>query len=419
MFDRDLWHEIYITLMRNKMRTILTAFGVGWGIFMLVIMLGAGSGLENGVKNDMGNFATNSLYVWTQSTSIPYKGMPAGRYVQLTNEDTEALIKDVPEIEHIAPRVQLGGWRGGNNVTRGSKTGAFSVNGDYPAIQSINPLIISAGRFLNNNDLAEQRKIAVIGTRVRDILFTAEETVIGSNIEISGVHFKVVGIFSTDKSGEDAERETQSIYIPFTTFQKAFNNPNVDWYAMTAKPGIAPEEVEEKVKVILAARHKVAPEDKRAFGSYNSGEDMKGLNNTFLGIAFITWFVGLCTLIAGAIGVSNIMLVIVKERTKEIGIRRAIGAPPRLIITQIILEATILTIFAGYLGLVVAVGILEGVSFGLQSAGADLQYFKNPEVDFNTAMIALSVLTIAGILAGLIPAYRAVRVKPVDALRSE
>ena len=398
----------------------MTAFGVFWGIFMLIIMLGAGNGLYNGAMNDFSRLASNSVFIWALPTNIPYKGFPRGRRFYFNNDDIEVLRTQIPEIERIAPRNQLGGHRGVANVTRGLKDGAFNINGDYPAIIHIKLMDITAGRFINHMDLQERRKVAVIGTRVYDVLFDPDEDPIGQYIETKGVYFKVVGIFKSKGEGDDAEEETQTVFIPFTTFQQAFNySDRVGWFSLTSKKDVPASIVEHKAVAMLADRHQVSPDDKLAFGRYNTEKDYNRMVDLFFGINALTWFVGIFTLIAGVIGVSNIMLVIVKERTKEIGIKRAIGATPFAVIGQIILESILLTTVAGYFGLIAGVGVIELVSSVLKGAGAKIELFKNPQVDLAIALMAVGILILSGALAGLIPAKRAITVKPVEAIRIE
>ncbi|PKP36238.1 MAG: multidrug ABC transporter ATP-binding protein, partial [Bacteroidetes bacterium HGW-Bacteroidetes-14] len=365
MFDLDRWHEIMSALKKNKLRTFFTAFGVFWGIFMLVIMLGSGTGLRNGVTSDFGDFATNSVFMWTRPTSIPYKGLPRARNYNFKNDDIDALKREIPEIEHLAPRTQGGGFRGGNNVIRGSKSGAFSVMGDYPEWNLIDPVEINKGRFINNADLKEKRKIAVIGNKVYDVLFAPGEEAIGQYIQIQGIYFQVVGVFKPKNSGVNfgGDKE-QSVFIPLTTFQRVYNwGDIIGWFAFTSKPGIAASEIEEKAAALLKRRHSVAPDDPQAIGSFNMEKQYNQMTGLFAGINGLIWIVGIGTLLAGVIGISNIMLVIVKERTKEIGIQRAIGAKPWNIISQIITESVFLTTFAGYVGLVIGVAVLEGVNY--------------------------------------------------------
>jgi len=417
MFDLDRWQEIFSALSKNKVRTFLTAFGVFWGIFMLLVMMGSGDGLEKGAKKDFGSFATNALYMWTQSTSKPYKGLPPGRGFNFNNSDTEAMRQNVEGISLLCPRNQLGGYRGENNVIRGKYTGAFSVYGDVPNIIKVDPLDIFNGRFLNENDIKEKRKVCVVGKRVYDLLFEPNEDPIGEYIQINGVYFQVIGVYNQPIKNNASERDLENIYIPFTTFQQAFNYGNiVGWYCITANPDVRVSELFDNVFTVLADRHKIHPEDKRAIGSWNSEKEFLKLNDLFTGINFLIWIVGIGTLLAGVIGVSNIMLVVVKERTKEIGIRKAIGANPYSIISQIILESTFLTSIAGYVGLLFGVLVIEVVN---NLVGTSAGMFLNPQIDFNIAITATIILVIAGALAGLIPAQKAAAVNPVMALRNE
>ncbi|MBW6491428.1 MAG: ABC transporter permease [Lentimicrobium sp.] len=421
MFDLDRWQEIMSALKKNKLRTLFTAFGVFWGVFMLVVMMGSGNGLLNGITSDFGDFATNSVFMWTRPTSIPYKGLPRNRSYNFRSDDIAALKREIPEIEHLAPRTQGGGFSTGNNVVRGNKSGAFSVMGDYPEWNLIDPVVIDKGRFLNQLDISEKRKVAVIGNKVYEVLFQPGENAIGQYIQIQGIFFQVVGVFKPKNSGVNfgGDKE-QTVFIPLTTFQRVYNWGDViGWFAFTCKPGFTASEVEEKAAALLKRRHSVAPDDPQGIGSFNLEKQYNQMNGLFIGISGLIWIVGIGTLLAGVIGISNIMLVIVKERTKEIGIQRAIGASPLKIITHIIFESVFLTTFSGYVGLVFGVIILEGVNFVLISSGTDSNLFKNPNIDFNMAMAALIILVISGVVAGLIPARKAVIIKPIDALRYE
>lgn len=416
MFDRERWREVFYVLGKNKLRTGLTAFGVFWGIFMLVVMMGSGNGLENGVKSDFGSFATNSVFIWAQSTSMPYKGYKEGRSFNFDNADVEALAT-IPGVALAAPQNQLGGFRGGNNVKRGKYAGAFQVKGDIPEITQIRTLNILKGRFINQKDMEEARKVAVIGSRVRDVLFEPHEEPIGGYIEINEVFFQVVGVFDVPTSGHGGDRDLENIHIPFSTFQKAFNYGNiVGWFSVLSEPDVKASDLEVKVREVLKARHDVHPDDPRAIGGFNAQEQFDKMNNLFVGISALVWIVGIGTLMAGVIGVSNIMLIVVKERTKEIGIRKAIGATPASIITQILMESVVLTLLAGYFGLMMGVWLLELVNSAMGEGGG---MFKNPEIDFQAALMALFILVVGGTLAGLIPARKAAAVDPIIALRSE
>ena len=422
MFDRDSWQEIFHTLRKNKLRTLLTAFGVFWGIFMLIIMLGSGAGLENGVTSGMGGFASNSFFVWTERTSIPYKGFPRGRWFNFKNEDIQALANNIPEIQYIAPKIR--GWSAGdgtNNTVRKNKTGAFSIMGDYPVWRKIDPMEMLEGRFINDIDIEENRKVAVIGTRVRELLFEPDEDPIGDYIQIQGVYFQVVGVFKPLNTNINfgGEKE-QSIFLPFSTLQKTYNYGDiVGWFSITSDPQVPASVVEAKTIELLAKLHDIHPDDPEAFGHFNLEEEFNQMTGLFNGINGLIWIVGIGTLLAGVIGISNIMLVIVRERTKEIGIQRALGATPARIMTQIVTESVFLTILAGYIGLVMGVALVEFINYILVNSGEPNEMFQRPEVDFNIALSSLLILAIFGALAGLVPARRAVRIKPIDALRDE
>lgn len=420
MFDLDHWREILNALGSNKLRTFLTAFGVFWGIFLLMIMLGSGTGLANGIIDGFGDGATNTFFVWTRSTSVPYKGLPPGRSFELDNGDFTALREQIVEASAICPRNQLGGFRTGNNVMRGDKSGGFNVMGDVPEIQAIEAVRMLKGRFLNRLDLEEKRKIAVIGSRVVELLFEPDEEPIGDSIQINGVYFKVVGTFQATSQGDESDRDNQTIFIPFTTFQQAFNyGDQVGWFAITSVPGVPASKAEERTLALLKRRHSVAPEDDRAFGHFNLEEEYNQVQGLFAGIGLLIWIVGIGTLTAGVIGVSNIMLVIVRERTRELGIRRAIGATPLKIMAQIVTEAVLLTSVAGYAGLIAGIVLVDFIASTLEASGANMEMFANPSVSLDSAMKALLVLVIAGTAAGLLPARRAIRVSPVIALRAD
>ncbi len=418
MIDGDRINEIFETLSKNKLRTTLTAFGVFWGIFMLIIMLGSGNGLENGVGRSFGGSAKNAVYMWAQSTTIPYKGLPRGRRFNFEDDDIQAIRDNVQELAVLAPSAQLGGYGGENNVSRGIKAGPFVVRGDFPDNRFIQSFTITSGRYLNELDIKEKRKVCVIASRVQEVLFDKKENPLCEYIQVNGTYFKVIGTLTTDKAGEDAEEKMQTIYIPFTTFQQAFNwGGKIGWFSLTAKPDISASLVENKVKKLLAQRHKISPDDPYAIGSWNSEKEFAKIQGLFNGIRILVWIVGVGTLFAGAIGVSNIMLIIVKERTREIGVRRALGATPASIISQIVAESILLTSTAGYLGLVAGIFLMEGINNAME--GQDTGMFLNPGVDISIAIKALVILIVSGALAGIIPARKAVSISPVDALRYE
>ncbi len=418
-FDLDHWTEIYAALAKNKVRTALTAFGVFWGIFMLMLLLGSGNGLENGVTSGFSGSASNAFYMWSQRTTKPFRGLPPGRSFEFDNTDVAAIRQEVPEADVIAPMNQLRGFRGGNTVVRGLESGGFQVMGVYSEVRGIDYMTIPEGRFINRLDTDEGRKVAVIGSRVREVLFEEDEEILGETIRINGVTFKVVGMFQPMATGEQGMRESEKIYVPFTSFQRAFNyGDEVGWFAITARPDVPASEVEEKVAALLRQRHRVHPDDDRAIGSWNQEVEFNKVQGLFGGISTLVWIVGIGTLAAGVIGVSNIMLIVVKERTKEIGLRRAIGATPASVTLQIIMESIVLTGLAGYVGLLAGIGLVEGVNVALTSAGANAQMFQNPGVSLANAGTALLILVVCGALAGLIPARRAVAISPVEALHA-
>jgi putative ABC transport system permease protein len=420
LIDIDKWQEIMHILKQNKWRTFLTAFGVFWGIFMLLVMLGSGQGLQNGITQGFGDFATNSVFIWPQQTSMPYKGFDRARYFSFDDNDVKSLRANIKEIELLAPRLQGGGFRSGDNVVRGDRTGAYSVYGDYPEFNLIDPVTIVKGRFINELDLREKRKVVVIGMRVYNELFDKDEECIGEYIKIQGIYFKVIGLFKSKKTGEQANENDQSIFMPFTTMQRAYNYGNrLGWFSITSIESVPVSVVQEKVIALLKKNHTIHPDDAVAVGSFNVEKEFQQMKGLFAGINFLIWIVGIGTLMAGVIGVSNIMLVIVKERTREIGIQRALGATPFHIIIQIITESVFLTTVAGYVGLVAGVLVVEGVDSLLDKAGNQDSFFINPEINFQVAITSLIILIFSGVIAGLIPAKRAVSIKPIEALRTE
>jgi len=420
IFDLDNWQEIWTALKKNPVRTFFTAFGVFWGIFMLVVMLGSGKGLQNAVYQGFGDFATNSFFMWAQRTSMPYQGFKRGRSYNFTNSDITAIKKNVPEVKLLAPRLQGGGYRGASNVLRGKESGGYTIYGDYPDFMKIDPVDILSGRFINLNDVRDYRKVAVIGKGVVDGLFKKSEKPIGKYIRVQGVYFEVIGTFKSKKKGGQADRDNNSIFLPFSSMQRTFNYGNkVFWFAITSQDNVPASIAEAKVIALMKKIHHINPKDTQAIGHFNVEKQFKKMSGLFTGINGLIWIVGIGTLLAGIIGVSNIMLIIVKERTREIGVKRALGATPMNIISQIILESVTLTTVAGYVGLVVGVSLLSLIDKIMVKSGASSQFFLHPEVNFHVALTALAVLVISGILAGLIPAKRAVSIKPVEALRDE
>ena len=420
MFDKDKWDEIIQALSSNVFRTVLTAFGVFWGVFILVILLAAGKGLENGVKKGFAGTATNTMFMWTQATSKPYEGLPLGRRYNFNNADVVALKENFPELLYVSPRNELGDYQGASNVIRGTRTQAYTIFGDYPELIHQEAMDIIEGRFVNHGDIQQKRKVAVIGAGVVSGLYAKGEEVIGSYIKINGVNFMVVGIYNSKSKNGDSESIQKNIFIPFTTFQQAFNFGDVvGWMAITAKDDYSITELKSNIFNFMKTRHDVHPDDDRAVGSFDLYQEFSKVQGLFLILKFIAFFVGTLVLLSGVIGISNIMLIVVKERTKEIGIRRALGATPYAIRVQILSEAIFLTLIAGMLGIAVATGILAVLNKILSTMPSDDMMFANPSVDLGVVFIALLILVFAGLLAGFIPAQIAIKVKPVDALRTE
>lgn len=422
MFDRDKWIEVLEALTANTFRTILTAFGVFWGIFILVILLAAGKGLENGVKKGFDGIATNTMFMWSQTTSKPFKGLPKVRRYDFKNGDITALKEKFPDLLYVSPRNQLGGNDSeSSNVVRGTKTGSYTIFGDYPELVKQEQMEIVNGRFINYQDIKLKRKVAVIGSGVITDLYGRTEDVIGTYVKVSGINFLVVGIYkSKSRGGGNAEREQKKIFIPFTTFQQAFNYGDVvGWMALTANDDASITTLKPQILEFMKSRHSINPTDDRAIGNFDLYAEFSKIQGLFLILKFIAYFVGTLVLLSGVIGISNIMLIVVKERTKEIGIRRALGATPGAIRSQILLESIFLTIVAGMFGIAMATGVVAIINVILDSMPSEGMMFANPSVDLTVVFVALLILVGSGLLAGYIPAQTAINVKPVDALRAE
>jgi len=409
LFDSDTWQEIYGGIRKNKTRTIITIIGVLWGIFLLVVLLGAARGVENNFKNLFGDFATNSLFVWAQRTEKPFKGFQKGRRVRLTTKDVEVLQSEFKQIKFLAPRSQTN-----STITNGFKSGDFNINGDYPVLDKVQKKDLIYGRFINENDIKLKSKVCVIEEDIYKQLFEKNENPIGQYVIINNVNYKVVGMYK----GGNIDFDGQAAYIPFTTFQQVYNRANrINWMMITAEDGYDIKQLETDIKLTLKNLHKVDPEDERAFGSFNMAIEIGKITGFLKGMQFLTWFVGIATLIAGVFAIGNILLITVKERTKEIGIRRAIGATPKEIRQQVILESVFLTTIAGMLGIVFGGAILYLMDSTIGS-GPD-PTLLNPTVSISIVMVAFIILVVLGTLIGLIPAYMATLVKPIEALRDE
>jgi putative ABC transport system permease protein len=411
LFDSDTWQEIYGSIRKNKMRTSITIIGVLWGIFLLVVLLGATRGLENSFNKLFGNFATNSVFVWTQSTDTPFKGFQEGRRFTLNMNDIEVLKSEyAEEIKFLAPRNQTS-----NLIIRDFKTGTFKVSGDFPILDQIQKKKLIYGRFINQNDILSTAKVTVISEDMYKQLFEIDELPIGQYIKINSINYKVIGVY---KPSNTIDFDGDTAYIPFSTFKKVYNTANnIDWMMITANQGTDIEQMESDVLLTLKGLHKVHPDDKRAFGSANLGKEIGRVTGFITGMQFLTWFVGIATLIAGVFAIGNILLITVKERTKEIGIRRALGATPKSIRQQIILESVFLTTVAGMLGIILGAFVLFiiDIKYG-QGEDAAL---VNPTVDIPIILIAVVTLIVLGTAIGVIPAHMATVVKPIEALREE
>ena len=418
LIDTDKWSEIIDTLFRHKLRTSLTALGVGWGIFMLVLLLGAGKGLQNGVEFNFRDDAVNSLWLYDGQTSIAYKGMPVGRQIHFMNEDYDALA-NIDGIEYKSGRFYI---RGEYIIRYKNKSSSYNTRAVHPDHKYLENTQIDVGRFINQTDLDERRKIAIIGKLVAEELFENfkenPDFVIGKWITIGDVPFQVVGVFSDSGS----EREMQNVYLPITTAQLAFNGKNkVNQLMMTVGDASVEEsnKIAENIRKDFAARHKFSPDDDRAVRVRNNVEEFEKFQSLFLFIRGFVWTVSLMTILAGIIGVSNIMLIIVKERTKEIGVRKALGATPYSIISLIVSEAIVITSVAGFFGLTLGVASIMGMQILVGDGGGGDSFFRNPEVDLYVVLIAIGLLVFSGALAGFFPAYKAAKIAPIVALRAD
>ncbi len=408
MLDLDKFQEIFSTIRKNRLRTFLTGFSVAWGIFMLIILLGSGTGLEKGVKS-LFKDATNSVWVRQGQTSVPYNGLQPGRRIRFTNTDYQDVKTTVKGIEHITARF----YRWGNNkITYKNETGAFSIISCHPEHQYLENTIMIKGRHINQIDIDQFRKVAIIGTEVQKILFKKESS-LGKYININSIPFKVVGVFS-----DEEERAVSLIYLPISTAQRVFTGSNrIHMFAFTLSDASVKEslDMEELVRKKLANRHNFSIEDEKAVNIWNNVKFYQKFISLFKGIRIFIWMIGIGTIVAGIVGVGNIMLIAVKERTKEIGIRKALGATPLSIVSLILTEAVMITSISGYIGLVTGVAAIELAAKYLPQT----EFFHNPEVNFQAAIGAIILLVIAGSLAGFIPARRAANIKPVEALLEE
>ncbi|MEM1328332.1 MAG: ABC transporter permease [Bacteroidota bacterium] len=408
------WQEITETIRRHKLRTFLTGLGIWWGVFMLVMLMGSGAGLKNGVFSQLGGQAMNAIYIWGQRTSLPYAGFQPGRYVSLTTDDVRAIRSGFDaEIEYLAPRLFVGS----ESFSVGQLQSDYQVRGEFPDILKVEPMNIAEGRFINETDLHNRRKVVVVGKEVAKALFPGKDAV-GDYLEIRGSKYQIVGVVESSASGRRRQDDEETIMMPLTTAQQVLSRPNdVDYMVTTVNEDISSTELEERLKLLLKNRHDVDPEDVEGIGSFNLEEEFKKIKGLFTGIEVLIWIVGIGSLIAGVVGVGNIMLISVKERTQEIGLRKALGATPRSIATNFIIETILITLVAGYLGLVSSIGVVYLMNLAVQ--GNESEFFATPEVKLYVGLGAIFILVGCSVIVGLFPALTAARMNPVEALRDE
>lgn len=413
MIDLDSFHELLQTLLRNKTRSFLTGFGVFWGVFMLVALIGGGAGMKELLNNNFEGFATNSAMIWEQATTKPYHGFRKGRYWSLTTGDLQRLRLQVPQLDVISPINSK--W--GVQAVFGDQKYNSNVKGLLPEYAQVEAPKMYYGRFINEMDIAQQRKVCVIGKKVYKTLFPKGGDPCGELIRLDSVYYTVIGVdYSSGNMNINGSAE-ESVSIPLSLMQRAFNmGDNIEMIAITARRGTAISDITPRIREVIARAHDIDPTDEKAVMVFNTEVLFGLLDNLYSGVDLLIWLVGIGTLLAGAIGVSNIMMVTVKERTTEIGIRRAIGATPRVILSQIISESILLTTVAGMSGILFAVLVLQMMELGFTEDGIVQSHFQ---VSFWTAVGAAALLAALGVLAGLAPAGRAMAIKPVDAMREE
>lgn len=410
LFDRDTWQEVYDSLTKNKLRSILTMVGVWWGILLLIGLLGAARGIENSFNRLFGDFATNSIFVIGGTTSMPFKGFQEGKRVRLTLSDTKKITENVEGIEFVVPRNSNQAL-----VVRNFLSGTFSISGDFPLLDKVQKKKLLNGRFINQTDIDENRKVTVISEDIYKQLFEKDEKAIGELVKINNINFTVIGVFDV---GNMNMGPSDDMHIPFSTFQQIYNQgENIGFLMITGKPESDIVQIEKDVQLLIKNVHNIHPEDNRALRGFNLGKEFAKITGFLTGMQFLTWFVGLATLIAGVFAIGNILLITVKERTKEIGVRRALGATPFEIKRQIVVEAVFITLVAGLFGILSGGWILIGLDYKFgQGADATL---VNASVSIGIVFVALLILVTLGTLIGLIPAFKATSVKPIEALREE
>jgi len=420
LFKKDTWQEIYYSLKNNKLRTFLTMIGVGWGMFLFVSLLGAAKGMENGFDRLFSGFATNSIFLWAQNTSIPYNGFPKGRQVSLHLPDMDLLEKRIPQIDYISPQNSRGSFGNpGEQMNRNGKTAVYTLTGDYPVGNKISEKKLIFGRYLNDADISGNKNVAVIGEAIYKNFFDAKknENPIGKSINIKGLFFNVIGVYKVAKAGGPNNNDT-TVFIPLSTFTKIFNDGDkVDFFALVSKPDADLAIVEDLAKAELKKKNNVSPEDTNAFGTFNLGKMFEKVTGFLTGMQLLTIIVGTLTILAGVIAISNILLITVTERTKEIGIRRALGAKPSEVRNQILLESVVITLASGLLGFIFGIFLLMIID--IMTKNQEEFPFYNPTVNYGEVFSAMGVMILLGLIIGLIPAQRAVKIRPIEALRSE
>jgi len=410
----ESWYEIYIVIKKNRLRAGITAFGVLWGIFMLTLLLGVSKGLENGVVEDF-KIVPNSVWIWPQNpTQIAYRGMPPGRYIMITMEDIEAMRRDLPSIGRVFAQNSV--WAA--NIGYQHKSGSFALKGTNTGLEIVHRQKIISGRYINDLDEQQKRKVAIIGRNVRDALFAPHQNPIGEYISITGMSFQVVGVFSFNAPGDTSDAE-EIIHIPNDTLRYAFNQTHwLDSIGVLPAPGYHAATTEQAIREYLHLRKKIAPDDQGVFGSFNWQNEHDKLNTLFRGVFWFSWFVAIGTIVAGAIGITNVMLISVKERTFEIGLRKSIGAHSYSIIAMILQESILITFFAGVAGLLLGILCLDTIGWLMQVTGSNTGLLREPEIHLGTILTALLVLILVGSFAAMIPALKAARIPPVVALQA-
>ncbi len=413
IIDIDKWQEIFDSIRRHKLRTFLTALSVWWGIFMLIILWGAGKGLQNSAEHGFKDDAINSIWLRPSQTTLPHRGLPPGRRLKFNEEDYNLLKNEVEGVEHLTGRFYLSG---NSNIIYKNKDHNFDIRSVHPAHQFLEKSILVEGRFINEFDIEEERKVCIIGDLVKEAIFEKEDA-LGKYIRIKNVDFQVVGIY-TD---EGHEREREKVYLPITTSQKAFSTGSEIHqliFTMNTTSLAESQEIEQAVRSKMAIRHKFDIKDRNAISIRNLFENYNEFQTVFSFIQGFIWFVGIGSIIAGVIGISNIMLIVVKDRTREIGVRKAIGATPYSIISMIVQEAILITSVAGYIGMITGVGLIYTIRSIMDKYKIETEFFRDPEVNFSVVLTALVLLILSGAIAGLIPAIQASRIHPVKAMKS-